>query len=87
MARIHRIVRRVAWAQGKAIEEVERLAAMRSTGWTRTSSMRPVVPPVSEIIAHICRDLRLEPDWPQLAEEAWAQDEIASGAPERPWRR
>lgn len=35
--------------------------------------------PVSELIALICRDLGLSPDWPRLAEEAWAQDELRSG--------
>ena len=36
--------------------------------------------PISELIALICQDLGLAPDWPQLAEEAWAKAEIASGA-------
>ena len=36
--------------------------------------------PVSEIIDAICRDLGLHPDWARLAQEGWAQDEIASGA-------
>jgi hypothetical protein len=35
--------------------------------------------PVSEILADICRDLGLSPDWPSLAEEAWAREEIRSG--------
>ena len=35
--------------------------------------------PVSEIIDKICRDLGLSPDWPRLAQEPWARDEIASG--------
>ncbi len=33
--------------------------------------------PVGELVALICRDLGLDPDWTRLAEEAWAQDEIA----------
>lgn len=36
--------------------------------------------PVSELVAMICRDLDLDPDWPRLACEAWARDEAASGA-------
>jgi hypothetical protein len=36
--------------------------------------------PVSELIGEICRDLGLSPDWEGLAQEAWAQEEIASGA-------
>jgi hypothetical protein len=41
--------------------------------------------PVGEIVARICRDLGLDPDWTRLAEEAWAIDEIASGAPSSPF--
>lgn len=36
--------------------------------------------PVSELIARICQDLGLSPDWPRLAQEAWAEEEIAGGA-------
>jgi hypothetical protein len=36
--------------------------------------------PVSEVIALICNDLNLSPDWPRLAREAWARTEMASGA-------
>lgn len=36
--------------------------------------------PVSETIALICQDLGLAPDWTQLAEEAWARDELAGGS-------
>jgi hypothetical protein len=35
--------------------------------------------PMSELVARLCRDLGLEPDWAQLAQELWAQQEIASG--------
>ncbi len=84
-ARIGRIVGRIAWTDandnGKADrmerEAVELLDQDELYGDVLTR-------PVSEIIAHICRDLGLEPDWPQLAEEAWAQAEIKSrraGAP------
>lgn len=34
--------------------------------------------PVGELVALICRDLGLEPHWPALAEEAWAQAEMDS---------
>jgi hypothetical protein len=37
--------------------------------------------PVGELVAMLCRDLGLEPDWDALAAEAWAQAEIDS-APE-----
>jgi len=35
--------------------------------------------PVSDIVADICHDLGLNPDWARLADEAWAQDEMDSG--------
>ena len=40
--------------------------------------------PMSEIVARICKDLDLDPDWTALAEELWAREEIAGddvGAP------
>ncbi len=33
----------------------------------------------------ICADLGLSPDWRRLAHEAWAQKEIAGGAPGSPF--
>jgi hypothetical protein len=41
--------------------------------------------PVGELIALICRDFGLQPDWDALAGEAWAQAEIASGAEGSPF--
>lgn len=41
--------------------------------------------PVGELVALICRDFGLEPDWDALACEAWAQAEIASGAEGSPF--
>jgi hypothetical protein len=35
--------------------------------------------PVSELVARICKDLGLEPDWAELAEELWAVREVESG--------
>jgi hypothetical protein len=36
--------------------------------------------PLSEIVARLCKDIGLEPDWSQLSQELWAQREMASGA-------
>jgi hypothetical protein len=36
--------------------------------------------PVSELIAAICQDLGLDPDWTKLAQEAWARTEMAGEA-------
>ena len=41
--------------------------------------------PVGELVALICRDLGLQPDWDALAEEAWAKAEIASEAAGSPF--
>jgi hypothetical protein len=35
--------------------------------------------PVSDLVAAICRELKLSPDWSRLADEGWARDEIGSG--------
>jgi hypothetical protein len=43
--------------------------------------------PVGELVALLCRDLGLDPDWSRLAEEAWAREEIASGALSSPFLR
>src|SRR6185312_15245119 len=41
--------------------------------------------PLGELVAMICQDLGLKPDWDCLAAEAWAQAEIASGAEGSPF--
>ena len=41
--------------------------------------------PVGELVALLCRDFGLEPNWDSLAAEAWAQAEIDSGAPGSPF--
>jgi hypothetical protein len=40
--------------------------------------------PASEIVAAVCQDLGVAPDWARLAKEAWAREEIATGAPGAP---
>jgi hypothetical protein len=37
--------------------------------------------PIGEIVAIICRDIGLEPDWDAIAETEWAKAEIADGPP------
>ncbi len=80
-ARIERIVGRIAGADGADEDEVERLAE-ETAEWLDQDDLYGdiLTRPVSEIIALICKDLGLTPDWPQLAEEAWAKAEIESGA-------
>lgn len=43
--------------------------------------------PVGELVALLCRDLGLDPDWTRLAQEAWAQAEIGRGAEGSPFTR
>jgi hypothetical protein len=45
-----------------------------------------VTRPVGELVALVCRDLGLEPDWPTLAREAWAQEEMESGVENSPFQ-
>jgi hypothetical protein len=84
-ARIGRIVGRVAWAEGREHAEIQRMARHAAEMLDHDDHFGDILTrPVSEIIALICRDLGLEPDWPKLAEEAWAQAEIKSGAAGEP---
>ena len=80
-ARVERIVERLAvQAHPDDEEQVDRL--VRETG-ERLDDMDLygdlLERPMSEIVARICRDLGLDPDWTRLAEELWAVEEIASG--------
>jgi hypothetical protein len=80
-ARIGRIVGRIVWADREDAAESDRQERLAVELLDQDELYGDILTrPVSEIIAHICRDLGLEPDWPQLAEEAWAQAEIKSGA-------
>ncbi len=81
-ARAHRVVARIARAEKPDAETAERLVREAGERLERGDAFRNVLSlPFSEIIALICKDLGLDPDWPALAEEAWALEEIASGAP------
>ncbi len=85
-ARAHRVVARIARAERPDAEAAERLVREAGERLERGDAFANVLSlPFSEIIALICKDLGLDPDWPALAEEAWAREEIASGAPGRPF--
>jgi hypothetical protein len=85
-ARVQRLVARVieaevadpAKADRLAEEAAERLEHDDIYGDLKTKT-------VGEIVALICRDLGLSPDWSRWAQEAWAQAEIRSGAPGSPF--
>jgi hypothetical protein len=80
--RVERMVERVAidacgddeaLAEHLAVEAIERLEDDDLYGDVMSR-------PVGELVALICRDLGLEPDWAVLAEQAWARDEILGAA-------
>jgi hypothetical protein len=79
-ARVQRIVERVLEAEIGDANEYHRLAAEARERLEHDEIYGDVLTrPVGELIALICRDLGLSPDWSRLAQEAWAQEEIASG--------
>jgi hypothetical protein len=81
-ARVARIVERLAEADHPedeaAIDELMGEALDRLDDDDRYGDL--LDRPVSEIVARICADLGLSPDWTRLAQEPWAQAEIAAGA-------
>ena len=83
--RIGRIVERIARTQ-HADDEIAELTAREAAERLDQDEVYGDVlsAPVSEIIARLCQDLGLKPDWPVLAEEAWARAEMDGGAVGRP---
>jgi hypothetical protein len=77
---IARIVERVADSEHDDPAEVERLMDETAERLDRDDIYGGVLSrPASELVAMICKDLGLDPDWPRLAEEAWAREEVGSG--------
>ena len=75
-------------AQGAALERetVERLVReagerLEDDGFFRDITKRPI----SEMVALICKDLVLQPNWEQLSGEWWAQSEIKQPPPGSPY--
>lgn len=84
--RVQRIVERVIEAEAASESEVDRLADEAAERIEHDDIYGDLTArPVGEIIALVCRDLGLSPDWSRLAEEAWAQEEIERGAPGSPF--
>ena len=78
--RIGRTVARIAWVDDQDIARAQRLGRETVERLEQDELYGDILTrPFSEIIAQICDDMGLEPDWPQLAEEAWAKAEIESG--------
>jgi hypothetical protein len=79
-AQVERIVERVAKGDRDDADEVERLVDETRERLDQDDIYGDVLSrPVSELVAMICRDLGLGPDWTRLAKEAWARDEMACG--------
>lgn len=83
------IVARVAKADRSDEEEVDRLVHECDERLDDPDLYGDILErPLSEIVARLCRDLGLHPDWSRLAEELWAQDEMLGddvGAPLIPY--
>lgn len=78
--RVARIVRRVIQAEHDDEERVERLADEAVERLEDLDCYGAVTArPMSEMVADICHDLGLSPDWTRLAIEAWAVEEMSSG--------
>jgi hypothetical protein len=85
-ARVEAIVERVAWTETEDEDRTESLLAEAAERLDSDDIYGDVLDrPMGELVALICRDLGLEPDWDGLAQEAWALDEIASGDPGSPF--
>lgn len=41
--------------------------------------------PLGELVARICQDLGLDPDWSRLAQDAWAKPEVRRAYPGSPF--
>lgn len=83
---VQRIVERVIEAETPCETEVDRLADAAAERLEHDDIYGDLTTrPVGEIIALVCRDLGLSPDWSRLAQEAWAQEEIEGCAPGSPF--
>lgn len=85
---VGRLVRRVAEASALDREGIERLLREAAERLERDDIYGGLDRPVGELVAQICQDLGLGPDWDGLGGEAWAQVELAaevSGLPFAAW--
>ena len=78
-ARVGRIVRHAIEDQHDDAEQVERLAAEAAEGLEQERYGDLLTRPIGEIVAAICKDLGLHPDWPALADEIAAAEAFARG--------
>lgn len=85
-ARVARIVRRVIEDEDYDGEQVERLQAEAVERLEQERYGDVLIRPVGEIVAAICSDLGLKPDWDDLFDEVSDAEAFARGEaiPERP---
>lgn len=77
--RVNRIVRRAIDAEHDGEERAERLAVEAAERLEQERYGDLLTRPVAEIIAVICGDLGLHPDWPDLEHDIAAAQAIARG--------
>jgi hypothetical protein len=83
--RVKRIVGRMAREAGEAPEAIASLVLEASERLDTDDVYGEVATrPVGELVALVCRDLGVEPDWSLWADEAWTQTLPDPLAPERP---
>ena len=75
-ARVTRALRREIEAEHDDPDQVERLAAEAAERLERDLDGEALDRPLHEIVADICRDLGLRPDWPRLWDELSAAEDI-----------
>jgi hypothetical protein len=77
---VEQIVERMARGDGEPEETVERLAREAAEQAEKFEVYGDLAyRPMSEVLAEICRDLGLNPDWTVLRTHCWARKEIAKG--------
>lgn len=76
-ARAAGIVRKVAEAEHDDVEQVEWLVAEAAERLEREDFDETLARPVREIVAGICKDLGLSPDWLSLEEDISAAEDFA----------
>jgi hypothetical protein len=81
-ARVERIVGRIYRAHDEDADE-DRLEEVRLEAGERLDDDDlygdVLTRPISDLVAQVCEDLGLAPDWPALSQEPWAQREVRSG--------
>jgi hypothetical protein len=81
-ARVERIVERIVKDEHDDADHIERLVEETCERLDHDDLYGDLLSrPVSELVALICKDLGLDPDWSNLAREACAREDIISGLP------